>query len=93
MFGDKKKQVSYEGLKKSHQKMLYAYSQQALKGDNKTSKPFLLDFYGREMWAAWYAEKGTSIEEAELKFIHLAKAVLKSKGKDYSDPEKHILVE
>lgn len=53
---------------------LYAYHQQATKGDNTEERPMWaekggIDFEGREKWDAWDKIKGTATDKAKLEFV------------------------
>ena len=53
---------------------LYAYHQQAAKGDNTEERPMWaekggIDFEGREKWDAWDKIKGTAADKAKLEFV------------------------
>ncbi|ODV91780.1 hypothetical protein CANCADRAFT_20972 [Tortispora caseinolytica NRRL Y-17796] len=59
---------------------LYGLYKQATIGDNDTPKPGTFDFKGKYKWQAWDALRGTSSEEAELKYIELVDSLVVKYG-------------
>lgn len=47
----------------------YKYFKQATKGDCEESKPGLLQFDAKAKWEAWNSVKGTTEEEAKLRYV------------------------
>lgn len=55
---------------------LYGYYKQATEGDCSTARPGMFDLKGKAKWDAWNAQKGTSKEDAERKYIDFVKSVM-----------------
>ena len=57
---------------------LYGYFKQATVGDINTARPGMLslDLKGKYKWDNWNSRKGMSKEEAEQKYIELAKSLM-----------------
>ena len=55
---------------------LYGYFKQATVGDCNTARPGMFDLKGKAKWDAWNAQKGTSKEDAEKKYIDIAKGLI-----------------
>ena len=55
---------------------LYGYFKQVTVGDINTDRPGMFDFKGKAKWDNWQSRKGLSKEEAEKKYIELAKSLM-----------------
>lgn len=56
--------------------MFYALYKQATEGDNKGAEPSKMDMANHYKWRAWNQCKGMSKEDAQKKYVELAKSVL-----------------
>lgn len=56
--------------------MFYALYKQASEGDNKGKEPRKTDMANYYKWKAWTQCKGMSKEQAQAKYVELAKKVL-----------------
>jgi acyl-CoA-binding protein len=50
---------------------LYGLYKQAKFGNNKTEKPCILDFKGKEKWNTWNNEAGKEKNKAKIEYIEL----------------------
>ncbi|EST36429.1 acyl-CoA-binding protein [Streptomyces roseochromogenus] len=57
---------------------LYAHYKQATKGDNDTDAPGMFDLTGKAKWNAWNELRGMSKEQAQERYIQIAKATISS---------------
>ena len=55
---------------------LYGFFKQATVGDVNTDRPGMFDLKGKAKWDNWNSRKGLTKEEAEQKYIELAKSLL-----------------
>ncbi len=55
---------------------IYALFKQATVGDCNKAKPGMFDMKGKAKWNAWNDKKGMSKEEAQKKYVELAKKYL-----------------
>lgn len=56
---------------------LYGLFKQASVGDCDTARPGMFDLKGKYKWDNWNSRKGLSKEEAESKYIEMAKSTLR----------------
>jgi diazepam-binding inhibitor (GABA receptor modulating acyl-CoA-binding protein) len=59
---------------------LYKYYKQVTVGDCNTSRPGMFDMAGKYKWDAWNSVKGMTTEEAEQKYIELAREMIAKYG-------------
>ncbi|KAF8340382.1 acyl-CoA-binding protein [Cantharellus anzutake] len=60
--------------------VFYKYFKQATVGDVNTSRPGLLDFTGKAKWDAWDSVKGTTKEDAHVKYVEYFKTFVEKSG-------------
>jgi diazepam-binding inhibitor (GABA receptor modulating acyl-CoA-binding protein) len=55
---------------------LYAHYKQSTIGDNLSKKPGSFDFKAKKKWEEWSKVKGMSKEDAQKKYVGLAKKIV-----------------
>jgi len=69
---------------------MYAWSSQAMYGDNHTPKPWSINMVASMKWKAWKEVEGMDRVKAANKFIIQAEAILEEYDVKYRPPPAHL---